>query len=228
MAHVCVCLVGWKKPGQHICFLFCAKRPIEWKEKITNASHTQTHNAECSMIRQSRSDAVTERANNRTNERLMHTSINKIYTMTSLLNEKFLHIIGCVVCTRKAYISPYTRATAYYRDAERHTFHLVKESARGLFGLHNVLAHTFTENNTGFSLSLRVRLLVLSICVLFLCNRCSVLLIIAWHECVYYEAEHAVDVASSFFFLLFCLFICSCVYVLAFVFVSFIRLFHNI
>ena len=146
--------------------------------------------------------------------------------MTSLLNEKFLHIIGCVVCTRE--VSPYTHATAYYRDAERHTFHFAKESARRLFGLHNALAHTCNENNTSFSLSLRVRWLIRSLCVLFLCNRCSVLLIIAWHECVYSEAEHAVDVASSFFYLLFCLFICSCVYVLAFVFVSLIRLFRNI
>lgn len=152
MIHVCICLVGWKKTwATHLLSLLCeASYRVERENHKIFIKYKQTMLSVRSFVYSfGKADAM-----RRANER--YTSASEMCTMTSLLNEKFLHIIGCVVYTREAYESNIHTCKHITETLKDTLFALTKESARWLFsrfGPYNALILALTENSTGYSLS---------------------------------------------------------------------------
>lgn len=123
---------------------------------------------------------------NRCGARLYTT--NEMCTMTSLLNEKFHHIVGC-----ESMRATHSKASIQFQYTYIHIFMCIGDERHTFrFGerVGTMVRFEHFERCSRSCLEREQHAAFFSLLiVLFLCNRCSVLLIIAWHECVYSEAE---------------------------------------
>lgn len=159
-------------------------------------------------------------------------------TMTSLLNEKFHHIIKCVYTVHAKLIEfHYIQSGCVYctKGFEAHFSHgervnMINDpigSSLSLCVLRKRAAPLFLSLLLSFLL-LCVGILFSSL-FLFLCNRCVLFCWSLRGTSVYSEAEHAVDVAVALLLALVCLFaLCVLCVCFGICFYFLIRLFRNI